>query len=281
MKYLRLLRAHQWIKNIFVLLPLIFSGGFLVPEMIIRTFIACIAFSLVASGMYVMNDIRDLESDKKHCEKSKRPIASGEITVRKALLVGSLSLIAGIFAGYYLGILFLVVQMVYIITNAIYSYYGKSVVILDILLLALFYVIRVFAGAVAIDVVVSSWLFLTTFFLALFIGSGKRYVEFIMSDGKGRKVLENYTEEFLRFTLEMTAFATLLTYTIYSTTRSAIFEFTIIFVLIGFLIYFYKLFRGEIKEDPVLTLIKDKILILVIVVWASFALIAVYLTEIA
>ncbi|MEO7173125.1 UbiA prenyltransferase family protein [Flavobacterium sp.] len=274
---LKLLRYHQWIKNLFLLIPLIFSTQFLDPYKIFLCVMAIISFSMVASTVYIFNDLNDIEEDKLHPRKKNRPLASGLIQPIKAKIIAILILITALTIAFLINWQFFIIVIFYIILNILYTIIGKKQPIWDILILASFYIIRVIGGGFAISVPITSWLLLTTFFAALFLGSGKRYIELLTHGKKSRKVLENYSEDFLKYTLYLSSFCTILFYSIYSMTKSFYFELSIVFVVTGFLMYFYSLFGNKIHEDPVSALIENKSMFVISALWGIYIFILLIL----
>lgn len=275
--YLKLIRVHQWVKNVFVFIPLVFSGDFIRLEKIELSLIAFVSFCLIASSMYILNDLSDIESDRKHPTKKFRPLAAGVISKRNAVVVEIIFALLSLSLAYYLGIHFFGVILLYILVNLLYSSKLKNIPILDLIILSSFYIIRIYAGASAIDVPVTSWLLLTAFFATLFIGSGKRYVELITHGSESRKVLKYYSKEFLNYALHLSSFCTILFYSLYSISRTNYYQISIGFVVAGFLIYFYYLYKEEVTEDPVLLILKNKALLLITALWGIFILAILYL----
>ncbi|MEP7104013.1 MAG: decaprenyl-phosphate phosphoribosyltransferase [Candidatus Dojkabacteria bacterium] len=269
---LKLMRVHQWVKNGFLFLPLIFSGEFIHFNKDLVNILAFVSFSLMASTVYIFNDIRDVESDRKHSKKKTRPIAANIISVSFAWVLAAILLIISIFIALYLETSFVLILVTYLILNILYTTYLKHVAVVDIIVLAVFYIIRVLAGGIVTGVDLSSWILLTTFFFALFLGSGKRYAELANNGSSSRKVLEHYTNDFLKYVLTLASFSTILFYSLYTTTKSLAFELSIVFVVLGFMLYFYELFSGELVEDPVSALFKSKPLITLVVIWGFYML---------
>lgn len=218
------LRPHQWIKNLFVLAPLFFSKSFTQPEALTLGVIGALLFCLGAGSVYLINDIFDVEKDKKHPVKCKRPIPSGELPIPVArtaavvLSVGTTALcalidpwLAAVVGGY-------------VVMNLAYSMALKHVAFVDVAVIATGFVLRLLAGKFAIDVYLSEWLIGCTFLLALYLGLGKRVHELRMYEsgehGKSRKVLERYHAEYLNFAFLFVSGLTIAAYTIYTLTAA-------------------------------------------------------------
>ncbi|MCX7877788.1 MAG: UbiA family prenyltransferase, partial [Ignavibacteria bacterium] len=181
--YIKLIRLKQWIKNFFVFAPLLFSKHIFHLEYLIPAVLAFFIFSLSSSAVYIINDIIDAESDRVHPKKKYRPIASGEISTKQALiffLIIILLIITGLF---FTNHLFAAVIVVYFITNFLYSFKVKSIVLLDVFFISFGFMLRVLGGAAAISVPISNWMVLTTIFISLFLAISKRRGELSQAVG--------------------------------------------------------------------------------------------------
>jgi 4-hydroxybenzoate polyprenyltransferase len=267
---LEAMRPHQWVKNLLVLAPLVFAHKLGEPDAIWRALAACAAFCLVASAVYLLNDVLDREADCRHAVKRQRPVASGRLPVRVALLAG-LGLGGG-GLGLALALDFLVWPVVYVALNVAYSFTLKHRVILDCLCIALGFVVRVHAGAVAIDVATSSWILLCTFFFALFLAFCKRREEVSKhSDGSGttRAALRDYDMPFLDQMIAPLAALAILTYALYTIdpaterihgTRNLL--WTVPVVTFGIFRYLFLVHRRGAGADPARVLFNDRQLLL-------------------
>jgi 4-hydroxybenzoate polyprenyltransferase and relat ed prenyltransferases len=195
---LKSLRLKQWIKNLLIFIPLIFSREFLNPESAKIVLAAFGIFSLTTSGIYLINDVLDRELDQKHHTKKKRPIASGKLSSRAAVLSALLLFLASFFFAWHLNCWLLDVLVIYIMLQLTYSGILKHIAIIDLFAIAAGFVLRVFAGALVIDVEVSGWLLAVTFLLALLLAAGKRLREIEQVGMFSRKVLKSYSPEFLK-----------------------------------------------------------------------------------
>lgn len=202
-KYLRLFRVHHYLKNFLIFLPIIFSGNLFNWQKFGVCLLGFVAFCLVSSAIYIINDIRDLEADKKHPVKKLRPLANGDIKIREAVISGVFLILFSVVLSFMMvylvqksGYMFICLYG-YFVINVLYSLVFKDVAILDIMLLASGFVIRVLYGGVISNVKVSNWLFLTVLSLALFMIFGKRRNEIILSNKKTRNVLKYYNKDFL------------------------------------------------------------------------------------
>ncbi len=264
---LKLLRPHSWIKNLFIFFPLFFAREFFIREKLSGVLFAFIVFCITASIVYIINDITDIEQDRKHPLKKERPLASGAISIRTALLTLVLLLACDIYLLYTFvpGITLLVI--LYLSLNLLYSLYLKHIAIVDILLVSSFYFIRVLVGGVASGVVVSHWLLLCVIFVSLFLIVGKRLAE--LSHNEKRKVLEHYSEEFLNSILTIAATLTIVSYSLYSVLvlDSYLAILSIFFVLLGIIRYVFIIFTTHKAEYPEKAIFADGVIFLSSLMW--------------
>lgn len=198
--YIKLMRPKHYLKNILIFLPLVFSGKLLEGQSLLNGIYAFISFSLAASVVYIINDIRDKEKDALHEVKKSRPIASGKVSIKNAIILTIFLLIISYlfnclatFSLLDLRYLFIIV---YIILNVFYSFGLKNIPLLDIVILVSGFLIRVLYGANVIEVEISNWLYLTIMAISFYLGLGKRRNEIIKSGSKSREVLKYYNREF-------------------------------------------------------------------------------------
>ena len=207
--YFRLLRPSQWIKNVFVFAPLVFSKHLFDPLVFFAAFKGFIAFSIVSSAVYVFNDIFDKDADAAHPVKKNRPIASGAVSVQAALILSLVLLSLASVVCLSLPSGFQIVIVSYLILQFLYSLGLKKIVILDVFIIAAGFMLRVLAGAAVIDVAISHWIILCTMFLSLFVALSKRRGEIMLfkqADATPeRKVLEQYDVHFLDNTIMITS----------------------------------------------------------------------------
>jgi len=189
-KFLRLIRVHQWIKNVFVFIPLLFSLHLFNKDYFITTLLAFLVFCLASSAIYVINDLVDIESDRAHPVKKDRPLPSGAISQTAAIITASVLLVLVFWLMMYFNKEFILLVVAFVVLNVLYSFWLKNVVLLDIFSIAAGFSIRVLAGAFVIQVPISSWLLLTTMFISLFLGVMKRRSELVLVTEKQRQNLE-------------------------------------------------------------------------------------------
>lgn len=285
--FIRLLRPLQWLKNGFVFTPLIFSKHMLEKQYNNKAVLAFIIFCLASSAVYIINDIADREADKLHPEKKKRPIASGEISVSTAAGISTILFSTALFLSQYLPLLFTGIILVYIVLQLFYSITLKHVVILDVFIIALGFMLRVVSGAVAIDVVISNWIIITTLFLSLFLAVSKRRSELGMIRQANietkRIVLESYSIQFLDYALIITATGMAISYSLYTMAERTIavfgsehLIFTTVFVLFGIFRYLYLVVNKGKGENPTAILVKDGPMGINMVIWIASVLFIIY-----
>lgn len=279
---LELLRPNQWLKNLFVLAPLFFSFHFTEAN-IVAVLFGFMLFSLAASSIYVLNDYFDIDEDRQHPTKCHRPLASGAVTKRQAILL-MLGLWSVVSVGaYLLNPTFLAIVVGYVLLNVLYSFKLKHIPILDITIIAIGFVLRVFAGAVLIAVTPTMWIVLVTFLLALFLALAKRRDDCLLSlQGKAtRKNIDGYNVELVNAAMVLMAAVTLVSYIMYTVSPEVVARFgsdylylTSLFVIVGILRYMQITFVEENSGSPTKLLLKDRFLQLTLVGWvASFGLI--------
>lgn len=265
---IRLLRPLQWLKNGFVFTPLIFSKHLFEKEYNNKAMLAFIAFCMASSFIYVINDIIDREADKLHPEKKKRPIASGEISVPFGIGIAVILSAVSLIIAQLLPVQFLYTIVVYIAIQFAYSFSLKHIVILDLFIIATGFMLRVFGGALAIQVVISHWIIITTLFLSLFLAASKRRSELVMIQKlqieTKRRVLQDYTISFLDSLLIITTTGMAISYALYTMAERTIsvfgseyLIFTTIFVLFGIFRYLFLVIVKEEGENPTAILTKD------------------------
>lgn len=264
------MRPKQWIKNAFVLAPLVFSGHFIEPDSLLKAFIATAIFCVASSATYVLNDIKDLEQDRQHPVKSrKRPIASGEVSLSQAKTV-LVSLYVLLAVGIFIQPGTMVVVAIYMALNLAYSFFLKNQPVVDIFVIAIGFVLRMYAGTVAISVALSSWMFITTMCLALYLAAVKRRQELINSGPSSREVLNKYPVTLVNRYAEMSATGALLFYSMFVISVRPNLVFSIPLVLFGLFRYWYVVEVNGEGESPTDLLYKDWQLVLTIVLWLIF-----------
>jgi 4-hydroxybenzoate polyprenyltransferase len=282
----RLLRPHQWVKNIFVLAPLLFSEHALTAPNAVRTGLAWCVFSLVASAVYVFNDLIDLKADRLHPRKCRRPLAAGRISPAVAVGVGlALVLAAAILSTAALPLGVLVLAGAYLANSILYCVWLKRRVIVDVLLIAGGFVLRMLAGCAAIEVEASSWLVVCSFSLALVLGFGKRRTEVEQLAGRDdiRGVLRVYNSAKLDSLLSITTAVCLVAYMLYTVAPETVAQhhtrnliYTVPFVTYGLFRYLFKVQEGK-GDGPTEILISDHIFPITGLLWGASVVVVLYL----
>jgi 4-hydroxybenzoate polyprenyltransferase len=282
----RVLRPGQWTKNLAVFAPLLFARRVFDRDAVVVSLLAFVAFCLLSSGTYVFNDWMDREEDRRHPEKALRPIAAHEIRARTVLLLIIICWAAGLDLGVHLGWRFAVLGGVYLVIQLAYTFVLKHQVILDVLAIAAGFVLRVLAGAVAIDVPVSGWLFLCALLLALFLGLAKRRQELVSlkeAAPEHRPALGEYNLPLLDQMLSTVAGMCILAYGLYTVAPDTVakvgsdrLKWTLPFVLYGILRYLYLVHRRDVAGSPERVLFSDVPTIVNLVLWAAASFAALY-----
>lgn len=286
MPYLLLLRPHNWIKNFFVFVPLFFAHGLFTPEQLVPAVYAFLAFCAIASSVYIINDIADVEQDRLHAHKKHRPLAAGLVKIGTAWTSAVILLVVALLITYRLIPAIAPIILVYFIANLAYTYYFKQVAIVDLLMVAGFYVLRVSAGALVVNVPVSGWLLLATIFVALFLVVGKRRAELAgagggragIAIGETRTVLTRYTPEFLNTMLLMSIVMMLVVYSVYTVlvlgSHRAV--YSMFFVLLGVFRYLYLIYTGRDTQQPERVIFSDFWIFVSAIGWIAFMYLTLY-----
>lgn len=285
--YIRLARPEQWVKNIFLFLPLFFDHKFTDPKLFGLTIAGALAFSLMASGIYILNDYFDREADRKHPTKRNRPLASGKAKVVPSIVLMCFLWLGGLAICFFLPVTFSIILGIYLVVNLGYNFGLKHVPLLDVFVLSSGYLMRVYGGGLISDIEPSAWLGIMTFFMALFLALAKRrddmviYVEF---GTKSRKVLDGYNLQFLNVGLAIMASVIIVAYAMYTINPETLMRFksphlylTIIPVVLGLLRYLQITFVEKNSGSPTQVFYKDTFLQLVVVSWAVLLYLLIYL----
>jgi 4-hydroxybenzoate polyprenyltransferase len=262
------MRPRQWVKNAFVLAPLLFSGEFHDPDSIVAALIAAGLFCIASSATYIVNDLHDIEHDRRHPRKSlTRPLASGLVTPQAALVLLAV-LYGALIAAWFHFPQVVYVILGYLLLNLAYTFVLKHQPVLDIFTIALGFVLRVYAGAMALSVPVSGWMFVTTLCLALYLASIKRRQELSSNGSESREVLRHYSITLVDRYAEMSAIGALLFYSLFVITGRPELIISIPLVLYGLFRYWFVVEQGG-GESPTDALLTDWQLMLVALLWAG------------
>jgi len=276
---LAVLRLPQWVKNGFVLAPLLFSGQFADPAMGLKSGLAFLSFCLMSSAVYVFNDLCDRRQDRQHPTKRLRPIAAGLITLPQSLAIMLLFALISLVLVSRLGLWCSLFVGLYALINMIYSLGLKHVAILDVMAIAAGFVLRILAGSVAIAVTPSHWLILCTIMISMFLGFTKRRAEIVAIDAQDRReVLKDYSIAFLDQVIAMVTAATLICYALYTVDSQTVAMFktkamlvTVPSVMYGLFRYIYIIYHLKEGQDPSRTLSRDWPSMVNLAVWIILA----------
>jgi len=284
----KLFRPEQWTKNTFIFLPIFFAGQMLNTEALLSSIIAFIAFSLVASSVYCFNDIYDVEEDKLHPEKCKRPIALDMVSKKTAYTIMAVCFLLPMSALFFLGKYTLIALILfYYIMNIAYCIRLKRYPIIDVVIIALGFVLRVWVGGTAADILLSEWIVIMTFLLALFLAFAKRRDDVILYQNTGvshRKNTNKYNLEFMNQVVTVIAAITIIAYIMYTLSPDVIehfhsrhIYFTAIFVLMGIIRYLQITIVDLKSGNPTNVFLHDRFIQSCIILWVGTFLAIIYL----
>ena len=285
-----LLRPHQWLKNLFIFLPLFFDKHLTDYTYILPTILVFCAFCSVASGIYCFNDVYDADADKLHATKKNRPIASGVISKKLGLFISALCIIIG-----YLFILLFIqnnkfqiyfIITIYLVINILYCVKLKNFALVDVFIIAIGFVLRVLIGGLTTSIWLSQWIVLMTFLLALFLAFAKRRDDVVIYEGKGLKLRKNinrYNIQFINQAITIVATITMVSYIMYTVSDEVVYRFntsylymTSIFVLAGIIRYLQITIVDLKSGSPTSILLKDHFIHICIFCWIVAFLIIIY-----
>ena len=285
----RLIRPKQWLKNVFVLVPIFFSGHLTDADCLYAGIVTFVAFSMIASSVYCFNDIIDVEADRRHPVKCNRPIASGAISLRQAyglmalMLLLSMATLLLLQANYWKVLL---VILGYYVLNLAYCAELKQHAIVDVCIIAFGFVLRLLAGGFATGIVLSRWIVLMTFLITLFMSFGKRRDDVIRMNDTGeapRKNTIRYNLAFIDQAITITASVTLVCYIMYTVSPEVISQLhtpylylTTVFVLLGLLRYIQLTVVDKRSGDPTKIMFRDRFIQVDVLLWALSFLIMIY-----
>jgi 4-hydroxybenzoate polyprenyltransferase len=280
------LRPDQWVKNLLVLAPLLFSRSFIDSTAEGLALAASTSFCLISSAAYIFNDLMDLENDRLHPHKRQRPLASGALNIDLAVAIMALFLLLALLGGWMVGKTFVLVLSMYALVNVLYSTVLKHTVILDIFVIASGFVFRVVGGAVAIDVEISHWLLLCTTLLALFLGFSKRRHELGLLGNRAsshRPVLGEYSSHFLDIMIGVVTACTIMSYALYTVSDDTVRRvgtrgllFTLPFVVYGIFRYLYLVYQKNGGGDPTRDLLTDRCIAIDVCLYTAAVAVILY-----
>jgi 4-hydroxybenzoate polyprenyltransferase len=296
-KFLRLIRVHQWIKNVFVFVPELFSLHLFDKDYFETTLLAFLVFCLASSAIYVINDLVDIESDRAHPVKKDRPLPSGAISQTAAMITASILLILVFWLMMYFNTEFILLVVAFVVLNVLYSFWLKNLVLLDIFSIAAGFMIRVLAGAFVIQVPISSWLLLTTMFISLFLGVMKRRSELVLvtenlrqktdnadqAGSQSRKVLAQYSLNFADQMATIAATGVIVCYALYTVAPRTVTIFqterliyTTPFVVFGIFRFMYLEYINGKGENTTRALATDLPMIINVILYSIATVMIIY-----
>ncbi len=275
---IRLIRPKDHIKNLFVLAPAFFAGKISSIPILKISLKAFLCFCLVASAVYILNDIKDLSEDRRHPVKKKRPLASGEISIKEAYTFLVIFLLLALILSFSLPIFFSFILMTYFIINLAYSFSLKHIAVIDIFCVASGFVLRILAGGIAVKVPISMWIIIMTFLLALFLSIGKRRDDcnFLNEGLKTRRCIHGYNLEFINASMILMGGVIIVSYILYTVSPEITEKFhtknlyiTVFFVLLGLMRYFQLILVQKRSADPIKIFWEDRFLKLTVGAWLA------------
>lgn len=288
MKILKLLRITHWVKNLFLFIPAFFSGEMFLQDNLIRLAWGFLSYSFIASAIYIINDYQDIENDRLHPIKKKRPLASGDVSPATALALFIILIAASFSIASFLDFTFLIIVLIYFILNIGYSLGLKNISILDIIIVASGFLLRTLAGAHISDVIVSQWLIVMVFLLAIFLALAKRRDDILMNMKSGkvlRKSTEHYNLDFVNSCLTMLSAVILVAYIMYTISdevterlNSELIYVTAIFVIAGMMRYMQIILVENNSGSPTKILYSDIFIRTTLVGWILSFYIIIYLS---
>jgi len=289
-QYFRLLRPKEWIKNFFLFIPLFFAGELFNTDKLLSLALGFVSFSFIASSIYILNDYRDIEDDRKHPTKQYRPLASGAVSKPAALVISILSMLIGFGLAWFIKEKFLFVAGIYFGLNLAYSFGLKTIPILDIIILAIGFVLRVKAGSVISDIPLSEWIIIMVFLLALLLSIGKRRDDVLLKLSSGtdmRKSIKGYNLEFLNVLLAFVCAVIVVAYFMYTMSEETKLRFgtyrlyyTCLFVVAGIMRYLQIVYVIADSGSPTKILYKDRFIQVALLLWVASFYFIIYMKDI-
>ena len=275
--YIELLRLPDWVKNTFLFLPLFFAGELFEVDKLVNLLFGFFSFSFAASFVYIINDYRDRASDREHETKRHRPLAAGTVSVVNAFFIATLLVINSFVIATKFDIQFSYLLLFYILMNLAYSIRLKHIPILDIVIISVGFLLRIFAGGVAAQVTVSHWTIIMVFLLTLFMGLAKRRDDVLIFNESGKKIrksIDGYNLEFVNAGMTMTAGIIIVAYILSMVSEEIVSKFhsrnlylTASFVVVGIMRYMQLTFVEKKSASPTKILIKDRFIQLTLLAW--------------
>ena len=287
--YIKLLRMKSWAKNFFVFVPVVFAKLLFDVNTFYIIVMGFVTFSIASSAVYVLNDIVDAPKDAIHPLKKDRPIASGKISQKNALVLGAFLYLLLALITFKMNLSFMIIVWIYVFINVLYTMFLKEIVIVDIFCIASGFMLRVIGGGLLISVYISKWLILTTMFLSLFLAVMKRRVEIANSPdaNEQRTVLKDYSLNFIDQIVAMTGSGVILSYALYSVADKTVEKFgterlifTTMFVIFGIFRYMYLVYKKDRGENVIEVILTDPPMIINLIFYVTSAVFIIYFYKI-
>ena len=282
------LRPRQWVKNLFVFAGVVFGQKLLTPALF-SAFGAFLIFCGLSGAVYLLNDVADREQDRLHPEKRNRPVAAGRLPAGVAVIAAVVLIGVGLGASFLISGRFALTALAYVVLLSAYSAWLKHLVIVDVLVVAIGFVLRAVAGALAVQVAISGWLLICTILLALFLALGKRRHEVISLESEAvrhRAILAEYSAALLDQMIAVVTASTVTAYALYTMSPETVAKFhtallpaTLPFVLYGVFRYLYLLYQRQIGGNPSDAVLHDRALLLNTLLWMASVLLIIYWTH--
>lgn len=283
---LKSMRPRQWPKNAFVFVALFFDGKMLDPESLLHTILAFILLCFMSSAVYLMNDLSDIEGDRQHPTKRFRPLPAGELSPTVAAVTAVIFAVGSLVAGYFLSVEFAIILLLYLLSQVAYTFWLKNVVLLDVLVVALGFILRIAAGVAVIEVErFSPWLYLFGGFLALFMVIGKRRHELVLlgdDAGKHRKILKEYNIDLVDRLMGLVTASAIVSYSLYTFLAEGLpanhaMMYTIPFLIYGIFRYLYLIHVKHEGGAPEEIALRDRPLQIDLVLFAVMVFVVIYI----
>ena len=277
LQFLKMIRVKEYVKNIIVFAPLFFSAELLNKSLIIDSVLSFVSFCLIASSVYILNDLADFNSDKQHPQKRFRPISSGKISKKFAVIVMLVFVLASITLSYIVNVKLLFIIAFYFGLNALYSVWLKHISLVDIFVISVGFVLRLLAGSIATGIILTDWIVLLTVLLAVFLVLGKRRQDVLVFNETQqiiRKSIYGYNKQFIDFTMVLIASVIISIYIMYCISSEIVianygkyFKLSSLWIIIAFLRYFQLIFVFKKTKSPIYLFFEDTFLIVVVLLW--------------
>lgn len=273
------MRPKQWYKNLVIFIGIVFSLNLINLNLWINAIGAFAIFCALSGSIYIINDIVDIEKDKNHPKKRLRPIPSGKLKINYAIISVIILIILSFLASYLINLPFLLTSLSFFILLLVYSLFLKQIIIVDIMIISIGFVLRAIAGCLAVGVIISPWLIICAFLLALFLGIGKRRHEIVLlgdNAANHRKILDGYSTQMLDQMINITTSALIMSYSLYTFfTGKLVIMLTIPFAFYGLFRYIYLVHTENFGGEPEM-LFKDKGMILSMILWILIVIVVFY-----